>query len=467
VAGKLGVAVGAVALLMTCGTARASTVRVLEAEAMKASGGAVVHTASAAGGKVLALRLRGRAVGSLGTPAVTSVFVRARRSRCRGHVSLRVAVAGRARTLRPGRRWHEHRIALTLPAGTHAVRVSFRRGGGRACRAVLDRITFTGAPAPAPPPAPPPSAHQPLRNVPLGASVIAAKLQTDLLYEAAFRQEFTSLTPENEMKMEWLQPERGQWNFEAADRLVAYAQSAGKDVRGHALVFGKQTPPWVGRLLLPDEAARALKEHITTVMQRYRGRVRTWDVVNEAFAADGTYRPNAWHDKLGNRYVELAFQYARAADPAARLVYNEFDAETGNAKRAAVVALVRKLRAKGLVDDVGLQLHTDVDKAPTKGQLLETMRLYESMGAGVEITEMDVLSKGDGKPETLAARLTRQADVFGVAATACAEVATCSRMTVWGVTDRYSWMGIDQLPLLLDAEFRPKPALAAVRQVIG
>jgi endo-1,4-beta-xylanase len=466
VAGKLGAAVGAAALFMMCGTARADPARVLEAEAMKASGGAVVRAASAAGGKVLVLRPRGRAVGSVATPAVTSVFVRARRSRCGGRVAFHVSVAGRSRTLRPGGRWHEHRLALTLPAGTHAARVSFKRARVRACRVLLDRITFTAAPAPAPAP-PPPAAPEPLRRVPLGASVIEEKLRTDLLYEAALRREFASLTPENEMKMEWLQPERGRWNFEAADRLVAYAQAHGKEVRGHALVFGKQTPPWVGRLLLPDDAAKALKEHITTVMHRYRGRVSTWDVVNEALADDGAYRPNAWHDKLGDRYVDLAFQYARAADPAAHLVYNEFDAEIGNAKRTAVMGLVRRLKAAGLIDGVGLQLHTDATKAPSHAQLLETMRLYEAMGVGVEITEMDVLSKGDGKPDTLAARLTRQADVYAVAATACAEVPACSRLTVWGVSDRYSWMGIDQLPLLLDAEFRPKPALAAVRQVIG
>jgi endo-1,4-beta-xylanase len=199
-------------------------------------------------------------------------------------------------------------------------------------------------------------------------------------------------------------------------------------------------------------------------MGRYKQQVREWDVVNEALDDRGRYRSNPWLATLGPRYVELAFRMAREADPTAKLFYNEFAADVAGVKRDATYNLVRGLKAKGLIDGVGLQMHRTLADAPSREQLEETLRLYESLGLEVQITEMDVLAGGD---TSLVDRLTIQAGAFRRAAEACAAVLACKRFTVWGVADKYSWMGADQLPLLFDSNFAAKPALGAVREVLG
>lgn len=323
-------------------------------------------------------------------------------------------------------------------------------------------------PAPvAPVPAPVVGLTAPRRSIPLGSSVVLKHLRDDAAYEAALSREFVQLTPENELKMNRVQPEQGRFEFAEVDALVDYASTRGKTVRGHTLIFGKETPAWVGRILLAGDVEAALRAHVRAVMSRYKGRIREWDVVNEALETNGTFRHNAWFDKLGERYVEIAFAEARATDPGARLFYNEFNAETNNFKRASELNLVRKLRAKGLLDGVGLQLHTAINGYPTRSELEETMRLFADAGLEVQVTEMDVIAKGDAAPGSLTARLDLQASVFKGAADACQAVAACTRFTVWGVTDRYSWMGAEEIPLLLDGSYTAKPALAAVRAALS
>jgi endo-1,4-beta-xylanase len=452
--------------LLSATPAAAAPVRVVEAEGMKVVSGAVVRAPDAVGGRAVALRSSGSATANFTTEAVGSVVLRARAVACGRAKSLTVVIdGGLAHALTPKTRWREQRVNLALPAGAHTVKVIFTGAKRKRCRALLDRVRL---PAPALRrealgPVAPPTA-QVGRYVPLGASVQQKHFTTDPVFEQTFRREFVSLTPENEMKMEWVQPEKGEWNFQAADDLVAYAQANGKAVRGHALVFGTQTPPWVKRLLLPDDAKAALREHILTVMGRYKTSVHEWDVVNEALDKDGRYRSNPWTEKLGTIYVELAYRYAREANPEAKLIYNEYDADTKGVKRDATANLVLGLKKKGLIDGVGLQMHRNLADAPSRAELEETMRLYESMGLEVQITEMDVLAGG---ATSLTDRLDIQAGAYRNAAEACAAVKACTRMTVWGVGDKYSWMGVDQLPLLLDAAGQPKPALAAVREVIG
>ena len=435
-------------------------VRELEAHGMKAVGGTVLRQ-RAGGGRVLVLRPGGFARAAVRTGDVGAVVVRGRARRCR-QAAVRVVVNGtRSRPARLGGRWRDHLVGVGFPAGAHDVRIRFAGSRRERCRGLLDRVRLLR-----PPEAPAPAA-EPLRRLPLGTSVIVSKLESEPRYRAALEATFRSVTPENEMKMEWLQPRKGVWNFAAADELVAFAEARGMDVRGHALVFGEQTPPWVGREWLLGDPRQSLRTHIHTVMRRYAGRVHTWDVVNEAFNDLGHYKPNPWLQVLGPRYVELAFRYAREADPGARLVFNEFNAETDNRRRAATLDLVRDLEEKGLIDAVGLQMHTDLTTPPTRAELKDTLRRFAALGVEVEITEMDVIAKGLGTPDSLSYRLARQASIYRDAAAACAVVRACTRFTVWGVTDRYSWHGVEEMPLLLDAEYRPKPALDAVRWAIG
>lgn len=457
-----GVAVGVAALSIggVVPAAHAAALRGLEAERMSASKGSVLRAAGASGGRALKLRPRGVARTVVRTHGPRAVALRARLRGCR-RGSLLVSIdGGPARRVRPGLRWARHRVRALLPAGRHRIAIRFAAPRHR-CRAHVDRIRFRRAGGSAP------ASAGPLRRVPLGTAVDLHDLRHDAAYEQALRKTYVSITPENEMKMDWLQPAEGRWNFAAADALVAYAQRNGLAVRGHALIFGEQTPPWVSRKWLFGDPARTMRTHIRTVMRRYAGRVRVWDVVNEAFDDYGGLKTNAWSRMLGPGYVELAFRYAREADPTAKLFYNEINAETDNRKRAATLRLVERLKAKGLIDGVGLQMHTALGWAPTREQLESTLREYERIGVEVEITEMDVMIGHLDAAESIDSRLLGQADVYRDAATACAAVAACTRFTVWGVADAYSWKGIEERPLLLDGALQPKPALTAVRQAIG
>ena len=455
--------------MMCAAPADAGTVRVVEAERMESAAGVVVRVRDAAGGRALELRPKHSARTTVDSAAVGEVVLRARSAGCGGSRSLSLKVDGVTRKVMPRRRWLEQRVKLALAPGTHRIELSFKGPSDRKrCRALIDRLRLP-APKPKKPAAAPVLVRksdpaQPFRPVPVGAAVQHGYLFGDGSFEDLFRREFDSLTPENEMKMSWLQPQRGQWDFEEADQLVAYAQKHGKAVRGHALVFGDADPPWTERLLFSSEAEKALREHINAVVARYKHHVREWDVVNEALDERGRYRVNPWTQTLGPRYVELAFQIAREADPTAKLYYNEFDADVPGSKRDATAALVRGLKEKGLIDGVGLQMHRSLADAPTREKIEDTLRLYESMGLEVQITEMDVVAGGE---TSLIDRLNIQATAYRRAAEACAAVVACTRFTVWGVADKYSWRGVDQLPLLFDANFAAKPAFGAVREVLG
>ena len=153
--------------------------------------------------------------------------------------------------------------------------------------------------------------------------------------------------------------------------------------------------------------------------------------------------------------------------PTGALIYNEFDTELPGPKQDALIGLIGRLAQKKLIDGVGLQMHTALGAAPTRQQLIDTMNRIAAFGLTVEITEMDVAAKGDGTPTYLSLRLRDQAEIYRNATSACEAVPACNRMTVWGISDRDSWLGADKIPLLFDDHLQPKPALAAVRETLG
>jgi endo-1,4-beta-xylanase len=384
----------------------------------------------------VAVRVRARGVGCTGVLRVKA-----------GRLSTRVSVAPRF-ALR----------VLTLPKGSTALVLKARAG----CRIRVDEVRAQRRDAsPAPSVAPPAPVHKPV----LGAAMTDRRID-DKQHEQALAS-FGSITPENELKMEITQPGPGRFDFDRADVIVGYAASRGLQVRGHALVYGSQTPPWVGDIPLPERVEHVLRDHIARVIGRYKDRIREWDVVNEALDAHGKYRWNHFQEALGEDYVRIAFEAARAADPTAKLYYNELDADIPGEKRAAVAKLVGDLKNRGLIDGVGLQMHTGLGVAPTREQVADTIRLYEGMGLEVQITELDVAARGDGTATYFGLRLKHQAEVYRAIAEACAEVRACKKLTVWGVTDRHSWLGAEQIPLLFDTEYRPKPSLHAVQEALG
>ncbi len=304
-------------------------------------------------------------------------------------------------------------------------------------------------------------------RVKLGAAVNHGYLfdAGDPTYAATFVQEFDSLTPEYELKLDQLLPREGAYDFAVADRLVDYAEKTGKEMRGHTLVWHEALPPWIlARSWTREELLALLEQHVTTVVGRYRGRLAEWDVVNEALADDGTWRHSIWYDVIGPDYIEAAFRFARAADPGARLYYNDYGAEWMNAKSDEILALAKRLRALGLVDGVGFQSHFSAGWHPSEAELAANLARFSAAGLEVAVTELDV--KMDSPSATLDEKLRSEADIYGAVARACQAEPACKRVTTWGITDRYSWMPATSAPLLFDADYARKPAYAAVRSAL-
>jgi endo-1,4-beta-xylanase len=280
-----------------------------------------------------------------------------------------------------------------------------------------------------------------------GAAVQPAKL-TDAVYTRVLDQEFNSMTPENALEWDAVEPARGQFVFTAADRVADHARSQGAAVRGRGLVSpSADHVAWVAQIGTADGAVVALRNHITATMSHFRGRIATWDVVSEAFADNGAVRPSVFANRVGPSYLEVAFRAARVADPGARLCYNDFGIEDlGLAKTQAVYNQVRDFKARGVpIDCVGLESHF-LSAAAIPGTYLRTVAAFASLGVDVEITELDVGGSGSA-----------QSDGYRRVVSACIAVSRCTGITVWGVRDPDSWRpGLT--PLLFDAAGARKPA---------
>ncbi|MEU4659578.1 endo-1,4-beta-xylanase [Streptomyces sp. NPDC023723] len=288
-----------------------------------------------------------------------------------------------------------------------------------------------------------------------GTAVAASHLgESD--YAATLDREFTSVTPENEMKWDATEPTRGGFTFTAADQIVNHAQSHGMDVRGHTLVWHSQLPSWVSPLGATD-LRTAMNSHITQLMTHYKGEIHSWDVVNEAFqdGSSGARRSSPFQDKLGDGFIEEAFRTARAADPAAKLCYNDYNTDGVNAKSNAVYAMVKDFKARGVpIDCVGFQSHFN-SASPVPADYQANLQRFADLGVDVQITELDIEGSG-----------TAQATSYGNVVKACLAVSRCTGLTVWGVTDKYSWRS-SGTPLLFDGSYAKKPAYNAVLTALG
>jgi endo-1,4-beta-xylanase len=284
---------------------------------------------------------------------------------------------------------------------------------------------------------------------------VRADRLSDAGYAAALAA-FGSVTPENELKWEVSEPGRGRYELGPADRIVDFATRHGMAVRGHALVWHLQNPGWLDDLSAAELRA-ALADHVRTLMRRYAGRIAEWDVVNEAVDDDGRLRKSLWLDKLGPGYIALAFRLAHAADPKAKLFYNDYGAEGEGTKDEAVYRLVAQLKREGVpIDGIGLQGHVDTKPPPGYAR---NLRRFAKLGLAVELTEMDVRTQGE-QAAAQAAQYARLVD-------GCRP---CARFTVWGLDDDDSWVP-EAYPgfghaTLLDADLRPKPAFDAFRRAL-
>ncbi|MFG3337721.1 endo-1,4-beta-xylanase [Streptomyces tendae] len=287
-------------------------------------------------------------------------------------------------------------------------------------------------------------------------TAVAANHLGEADYAATLDREFSSVTPENEMKWDATEPSRGAFTFTSADRIVDHAQSQGMDVRGHTLVWHSQLPSWVSSLGASD-LRTAMNDHINGLMSHYKGEIHSWDVVNEAFqdGGSGARRSSPFQDKLGDGFIEEAFRTARAADPAAKLCYNDYNTDGVNAKSNAVYDMVEDFKSRGVpIDCVGFQSHFNPN-SPVPSDYRQNLQRFADLGVDVQITELDIEGSGSAQ----AANYTKVVE-------ACLAVSRCTGMTVWGVTDKYSWRS-SGTPLLFDGDYDEKPAYDAVLSALG
>jgi endo-1,4-beta-xylanase len=304
-----------------------------------------------------------------------------------------------------------------------------------------------------------------LAPVPVGVA-LEPHLLEDAVYRDTLLREFNAITPENAMKWEPIHPAEARWRFAPADRLVDFAESHGMRIHGHTLVWHRQLPGWL-TASGPGEASRALALHVETLVGRYAGRVAAWDVVNEAIDDGGGLRDTYFLGACGANYIAEAFRRAHAADPDARLYYNDYGAEALGPKSDAVYALLRRLLDEGVpLHGVGLQMHLHAMRPPARDAIAANVARLAGLGLEVRISEMDVRIRRLLRRDPLAV----QRRVCHEAIAACAGMPAFAGVTFWGMSDAHSWInarfGQDR-PLLFDRRYARKPAYFGARDALA
>lgn len=300
------------------------------------------------------------------------------------------------------------------------------------------------------------------------------------------KRHFNSIVAENCMKSEEIQPREGEFFFDEADKFVNFGIENNMSIIGHCLIWHSQCPDWFftddkGNNVSPEILRQRMKIHISTVVGRYKGKIKGWDVVNEAIVEDGSYRKSKFYEILGEEFIPLAFQYAHEADPDAELYYNDYGMNV-KGRREGVVKLIRSLKEKGLrIDAVGMQGHMGMDYPDIK-EFEESMLAFAAEGVKVMITEWDMSALPtarqsanisdtvafrkslnpypDALPDSVNTAWNKRMDEFFTLFEKHSDIVT--RVTAWGVSDGDSWKndfpvrGRKDYPLLFDRNYQPK-----------
>ncbi|KAF8591199.1 glycoside hydrolase family 10 protein [Ramaria rubella] len=248
--------------------------------------------------------------------------------------------------------------------------------------------------------------------------------------------EFGQITPANSMKWDATEPSQNTFTFTEGDAVLNLAKANGQIVRGHNLVWYSQLPSWVTSGTWTNATLTAvIQNHIANVAGHYKGEVYCWDAVNEPFNDDGTLRTDVFYNTIGESYISIALQAARAADPNAKLYINDYNIEGPGAKSTAMINLVTSLKAAGVpIDGIGVQGHLIVGELPSGIQ--QNLEAFAALGVEVAITELDIRMT---LPST-AALLAQQQQDYQTVISACQAVPACVGLTVWDYTDKYSWV---------------------------
>lgn len=343
-----------------------------------------------------------------------------------------------------------------------------------------------------------------LKDVFDGAFLIGAAINPNHYFErdeqgaALVKRHFNTVTAENSMKWERIHPEPGRYDFENADQFVQFAEENGMFIVGHTLVWHSQIPSWVfedaeGNPVSRDTLLARMRDHIQTVVGRYKGRVHGWDVVNEALNEDGTLRRTPFLEIIGEDYIRLAFQWAHEVDPDAELYYNDYSLENEQ-KRDGAVRLVKSLLDQGIpVTAIGTQGHFNLEWPSVELQEA-AIEAFAEIGVKVHVTELDIDVLPRATPEQTAdiARTAEMAEGLNPYAEALPDSVqellarryaelfdvylrhqdAVDRVTFWGVTDGDSWKnnwpvpGRTNYPLLFDRAYQPKPAFHAIVDLV-
>ncbi|WP_158847628.1 endo-1,4-beta-xylanase [Algibacter sp. L1A34] len=327
----------------------------------------------------------------------------------------------------------------------------------------------------------------------IGAAINKDQIEgTDTLAVNLLKKEFNALTPENEMKWEQIHPKKDSFYFDVADKYVALGEKMNAHIVGHTLVWHSQLAPWMQEIEDSTVMANQVKHHINTIVTKYKGRINSWDVVNEALNEDGTLRQSIFYNVLGENYIEQAFKAASIADPEAELIYNDYNMWKP-AKRAGAIKLVKQIQAKGTtIDGIGMQAHWSLN-GPSLEDIENSIIEYSKLGVKVMITELDVTALpnpwdlegaevsqnydelvGDktmdpyqkALPDSIQVKLANRYEaIFKLFLKHKDKI---GRVTFWGVTDKQSWLnnwpikGRTNYPLLFDRDFSTKKAYDSV-----
>lgn len=327
-------------------------------------------------------------------------------------------------------------------------------------------------------------------NFYIGAAINESQiLETDTVVSNLISKEFNSITAENIMKSMFIHPHKDTFDFSLTDKYITFGEKRNMFIHGHTLVWHSQLAPWFLELKDSTDMAVALKNHIKTIVSRYKGKIGSWDVVNEALNEDGSLRKSVFLDVLGEDYLALAFKWASEADPNTALFYNDYNMTNAD-KRKGAIRLVKRILDQGIkVDGIGMQGHWGLEK-PSLEDIEQSILDYASLGVKVAITELDINVLPNpfelvgaevsqrfqnsermnpyptSLPDSVQTKFTkRYQDIFKLFLKHQDKI---SRVTFWGVNDSQSWLndwpieGRTNYPLLFNRELKPKVAYDSI-----
>ncbi len=309
----------------------------------------------------------------------------------------------------------------------------------------------------------------------MGTVVDLQKFHASQVYRDTVLREFNSITSENVFKAAHIHPAPGDFNWEHTDALAGFCEYHQLRLHGHTLIWGEQLPAWIRNFQgSREEWITLMRTHIQSIISRYRGKIQAWDVINEAIKDDGSFTDNVWHRNIGDDYFELAFLFARQADPGAKLFYNDFSLEFNQYKRRAVLSRINELKERGVtIDGVGVQMHGDIFCGKDL-RLADTFTELSQAGLLIHLSEVDIaVNPFNEELHSVEAFLEMQSDLFVHIFSEYKKVPAHLRhgITLWGVGDGDSWIRHlvrkNEYPLLFDENYGPKPALKKLREMLG